>query len=231
MILGVNKSIDRKAIRWIENMPAWVTAMVNNIPITTRLVIPITYQLMHLEKTHALTMKSITSLILSTLVVICTLLLQTNQVYGQVFSDVSLSIFERLSAKNATATPASYTPNVVISKKKGSDKLFTLTYIDERSHLKVVITDYIFLRSTSISLHDVNYDGKPDVLLRGMDSNGYLVSKSYQNDGITNWVEFLPPLDNLPPDDPKWRSFNQDTVVISKNIPAAQFTTLHERNP
>ena len=50
VIEGVNKSIDREAIRLIEHMPPWVPAMVNNIPITTRLVIPITFQLTHLEK-------------------------------------------------------------------------------------------------------------------------------------------------------------------------------------
>lgn len=50
VIEGVNKSIDREAIRLIEQMPPWVPAMVNDIPITTRLVIPITFQLTHLEK-------------------------------------------------------------------------------------------------------------------------------------------------------------------------------------
>lgn len=50
VIEGVNKSIDREAIRLIEQMPVWVPAMVNDIPITTRLVIPITFQLTHLEK-------------------------------------------------------------------------------------------------------------------------------------------------------------------------------------
>jgi hypothetical protein len=153
------------------------------------------------------------------------LLYPTTPVHGQVFSDVSLSIFERLSANNA---PAAYTPNVMIAKKKGSEKLYTLTFLDERAHLKVVITDYIFLRTPSISLYDANYDGKPDVLLRGIDSNGYMVSKTYLNDGITNWVGFLSPFDNLPPNDPKWRSYSQDTIVISKNIPAAQFTTHHK---
>ena len=50
VIEGVNKSIDREATRLIEHMPPWVPAMVNDIPITTRLVIPITFQLTHLEK-------------------------------------------------------------------------------------------------------------------------------------------------------------------------------------
>lgn len=50
VIEGVNKEIDREAIRLIESMPPWVPAMVNDIPITTRLVIPITFQLTHLEK-------------------------------------------------------------------------------------------------------------------------------------------------------------------------------------
>ena len=176
-------------------------------------------------------MKSTTSSIILLLIAGAACFLRSSHVHGQVFSDVSLSIFERLSANSTEASPDPYTPNVMISKKKGSDKLFTLTFIDERSHLKVVITDYIFLRTPSISLYDANYDGKPDVLLRGIDSNGYIVSKTYQNDGMTNWVEFLPPLDNLPPDDPKWRSYSQDTVVISKNIPAAQFTSHHNINP
>lgn len=145
--------------------------------------------------------------------------------HGQVFSDVSLSIFERLSTNSSEALPNPYTPNVLISRKKGSEKLYTLTFVDERSHIKVVITDYIFLRTPSISLYDANHDGKPDILLEGIDSNGYLASKTYQYDGVTNWVEFLPPLDNLPSNDPNWISYRQDTVVISKNIPAAQFTS------
>ncbi len=173
-------------------------------------------------------MKATTSFITTMIIAGYALLYHTTPAHGQVFSDVSLSIFERLSAKNVPAAHGVYTPNVMITKKKGSDRLYTLTFIDERSHLKVVITDYIFLRTPSISLYDANYDGKPDVLFRGIDSNGYLVSKTYLNDGTFNWVEFLPPFDNLPPNDPKWRNYSQDTVVISKNIPAAQFNTHHK---
>jgi len=175
-------------------------------------------------------MKPATSLLLTMAMGCCMLLVVSFPARAQVFSDVSISIFERLSANNTAPPPASYTPNVMISKKKGTEKLFTLTYVDQLSHLKIVITDYIFMRSPSISLFDANYDGKPDILLRGIDSNGDLVSKTYEHDGVMNWVEFLPPHEHLPPDDPKWRSYSQDTVVISKNIPAAQFTSHHQSN-
>ncbi len=155
------------------------------------------------------------------------------QAEAQVFSDVSLLIFERISSNGTEEDNFTNKSlcNLQITRKKGTDNLFILTYTDKSAFIKIVITDYIFLRNPAIFLLDADHDKKPDILLEGIDSNGAITTKIYRNDGKMNLVEFLPPMDMLWRTDSRWKNFAVDTILVTKNLSDYQLTGYHKVKP